>query len=35
VEAIGATIMDRHKARKVVTSDEIAARAAELAAMMR
>ena len=35
IEAVGATIMDRHKARKVVTSDELAARAAELAAMMR
>lgn len=35
VEAVGATIMDRHKARKTVTSEELAARAAELAAMLR
>lgn len=35
VEAVGATIMDRHKARKVVSSEELAARAAELAAMLR
>jgi hypothetical protein len=35
IEAVGATIMDRHRAQKVVTSEELAARAAELAAMMR
>jgi hypothetical protein len=35
IEAVGATIMDRHRARKVVSTEEIAARAAELAAMMR
>ena len=35
VEAVGATVMDRHRARKVVTSEELAARARELAAMAR
>lgn len=35
VEAVGASAMDRHRARKVVTSEELAARAAELAAMAR
>jgi hypothetical protein len=35
IEAVGASAMDRHKPRKVVTSEELAARAAELAAMAR
>lgn len=35
VEAVGATIMDRHRPRKVITSDELAARAREIASMMR
>lgn len=34
VEAVGASVMDRHRPRKVVTSEELAARARELAAMM-
>ena len=35
VEAVGASVMDRHRARKVVTSEELAARARELAALAR
>jgi hypothetical protein len=35
IEAVGASIMDRHATRTVISSDELAARAAELAAMNR